>query len=188
MLVLIDAQNIEVYCNLAHAYEAEFSGLTKKMPNEAGLFEIDTLPTFPYSGYLLYHEMKPIGFCVFKIDSTFNDIAEFYITPGMRKNGHGAKLAFSIFDKYPGTWHIRQIAGADNASAFWRKVVAQYTAGQFFEEKISDPDWGIVTLQTFTTSKKSTSLLQSLRLNSIFSPEKQETTVMTPLISQCVLL
>jgi predicted acetyltransferase len=179
MLVLISAQNMHIYNNLAQAYEAGFSSLTKKMPNEEGLFELDTIPLYPYRGYLLYHETKPIGFCVLKLGSEFNDVAEFYIIPVMRKHGLGASLAHAIFDKFPGTWHVRQIAGADSASAFWRRVITQYTDGQYIEEQIDDPDWGVVTRQKFTTREKSSSLQQILVSLSIFPSEEMMTEALT---------
>ena len=56
--VEINQHNLNIFKNLAQAYEAEFSNLTHKLPNELGLFEIDTLPYKPYIGYLLYCQKK----------------------------------------------------------------------------------------------------------------------------------
>ena len=53
-IVKITNNNIEVYKNLGQAYEAEFSSLTEKIPNEQGIFSLDSLPNHPYIGYLAY--------------------------------------------------------------------------------------------------------------------------------------
>lgn len=100
--IKINQQNLEVFKNLAQAYEAEFSNLTHKMPNESGLFKIDILPGGPYVGYLLFYQEKAVGFCVANVESEIRDIAEFYIVPVMRKKNLGYELAVMIFNRYPG--------------------------------------------------------------------------------------
>ncbi len=148
-IILIDDKNIETYINLARSYEAEFSNLTHKLPNESGIFEPDTMPTPPYKGYLLYKYKTPIGFCIAEINDEINDVAEFYIVPSARKNKLGQILATTLFDMHPGEWQVRQIAGADGAKSFWRKVISEHTQNQYSEAVVSDPDWGIVTRQRF---------------------------------------
>ncbi|NRB11489.1 MAG: hypothetical protein HRU35_07795 [Rickettsiaceae bacterium] len=153
-IALIEEINLNVFKNLAYAYEAEFSGITEKIPNELGLFSIDTLPKDPYIGYILYKNYIPIGFCIANTKIKIKDIAEFYIIPAMRCKGFGYQLAAMIFDKYPGQWQVRQIPGADHAISFWRKVIAKYTEGQYEESVVNDKDWGMVTCQSFSTSSE----------------------------------
>ena len=117
-LVKITQHNLEIFDNLAQAYEAEFSSLTGKMPNEKGLFKVDAPPFCPYCGYLLIHQAIPIGFVVIDVQSDIKDVAEFYVIPSMRKKGAGYHVASMIFNKYPGHWKIRQIEGAFNAVNF----------------------------------------------------------------------
>ena len=148
-IVQVNDKNLEVYINLARSYEAEFSNLTHKEPNELGIFEPDTMPIHPYTGFLLYRNNTPVGFCVVKIDDKLNDVAEFYIIPAVRKNKLGHTLATTIFDMYPGNWQVRQISGADVAISFWRKVIGKHTQNQYTESVITDPDWGVVTRQKF---------------------------------------
>lgn len=150
-LVEITQQNLDIFKNLAHAYEAEFSKITCKMPDEFGLFKIDTFPFTPYIGYLLYQREIPIGFCVTNVENEIKDIAEFYIAPVMRKNNFGYQLASMIFNKHPGQWQVRQIEGADHAVSFWRSVIKKYTKNQYEESVVQDPFWGIVTRQRFKT-------------------------------------
>lgn len=70
----------------------------------------------------------------------------------MRKNKFGYRLATAIFDLYPGTWQVRQIEGAENAKAFWRKTIDKYTKTKFDEVIVNDPDWNIVTRQKFISN------------------------------------
>jgi predicted acetyltransferase len=151
-LVKINESDLVVYKNLAHSYEAEFSSLTKTMPNKKGIFEPATLPISPYAGYLLYKGDLPIGFCVAEIGNDINDIAEFYIIPSMRGNKLGYSLAATVFQLHHGKWQVRQIEGAEAAKNFWRKVVNRYTQNKFEEEIVDDSVWGKVTRQRFDVS------------------------------------
>jgi predicted acetyltransferase len=110
---------------------------------------LDTLPTAPYEGYFLYKNATPIGFAIINISSTPHDVAEFYIIPSARRNGSGQIFAHHIFAKYPGSWQVRQISGADLAIKFWRKVISSFRDGKFTEEVVNDPEWGVVTKQSF---------------------------------------
>ncbi len=152
-LVQVNHTNLLVILNLAQAYEAEFSALTGKIPNDNGEFVFDTIPVTPYQGYLFYQENTPIGFCVINTNSTLKDIAEFYIIPSMRRKEIGTQFAYAIFNKYPGLWQARQIKGADHAVKFWRNVISAYTKNNYKEQTIQDPHWGTVTRQIFTSVK-----------------------------------
>lgn len=150
-IVSINNSNLNIYKNLAQAYEAEFSPLTQKYPNELGIFEPDTLPQGSYTGHLLYYKKTPIGFCVTNLENEVKDISEFYIIPNMRKRNFGQFLAMTTFDKYPGKWQVRQIEGAFGAIKFWRKVIEKYINGNYHESVVDDTHWGKVTRQTFNT-------------------------------------
>lgn len=54
LLKVVGDYNIDVLLNLSQAYEAEFSSITGKRPNEDGVFTLDTMPYDPYIGYILY--------------------------------------------------------------------------------------------------------------------------------------
>jgi predicted acetyltransferase len=145
----IDEKNIFILLNLGQAYEAEFSYLTKKVPDADGLFTLDTIPVSPYAGYLIYQHNTPIGFCIINIEIKPMYIAEFYIVPSKRLQAIGMDFAHAIFRKYPGLWQVSQIKGADQALKFWKCVISGYTSNNYKDEVVEDPDWGIVTRQTF---------------------------------------
>lgn len=149
--VKINQYNQEIFENLAQAYEAEFSNITKKLPNESGLFKIDIAPEHPWVGYLLFCQKKAVGFCVANVENEIKDIAEFYIVPVMRKKNLGYKLAIKIFNKHPGKWQVRQIKEAIDARFFWQNIIKKYTKNKYEELEIQDEQWGIVTCQRFQT-------------------------------------
>lgn len=150
----IDQANLDIYFNLAHSYEAEFSSITEKLPNNVGIFEPDTVPNDIYISYLMFEDDRPIGFCIANVQSNPHDIAEFYIVPVKRKQGLGLKLAEYVCNEYPGQWQIRQIQGATAATKFWRRVVAELTNGIYQEDFVKDSDWGMVTRQRFVIDSR----------------------------------
>ncbi|RZM75501.1 hypothetical protein C3B51_18620 [Pseudoalteromonas rubra] len=150
MLIPVDANNLPVYLNLAQAYEAEFSVLTDKSPGADGLFALDTLLEGNVTSYLWYDSETPIGLAAIARhgESEF-EVCEFYVVPRYRKAGLGAQFARTIWDKLPGFWTIKQIAGAEYATQFWRRAIATAGITQVTEDTYVDPYWGTVTRQQF---------------------------------------
>ena len=149
-IVNVTDKNIEVYLNLAQCYEGEFSAITNKKPNSAGLFELDTLIEKNVKGLILYIEEAPAGFiAILEKHSNDFEICEFYIVPCFRKNAWGKTFAHKVWTMFPGKWEIKQIAGAEYASIFWRKAIESFHQTQYKEDKYEDPYWGLVTRQKF---------------------------------------
>ncbi|UAA38498.1 GNAT family N-acetyltransferase [Paraneptunicella aestuarii] len=150
-IVQVQPHNEYIYLNLAQAYEAEFSALTHKMPNADGLFSLDTHLNDKTLAFLAYENDVPAGFIVLALEQVRSyEVCEFYIVPSFRLRHLGIKLAFSIWQKYPGAWVVKQIEGADYATTFWRKAISEFTQGRFDEDKYLDPYWGLVTRQVFS--------------------------------------
>jgi hypothetical protein len=59
------------------------------------------------------------------------------------------RFAHLIWTTYPGEWEIKQIAGAEYASHFWRKSITAFGQTVYEEDCFQDPYWGIVTRQCF---------------------------------------
>lgn len=135
--------------NLAQAYEAEFSTITKKSPNADGLYPLDTSWDEEHPSYLLYDETTPIGFCMKTTMDGRHDMAEFYVIPTRRRMGAAKYFATQICLMYPGEWQARQIEGADHATEFCRSIIGEGTHNKFSESKVDDPYWGQVTRQVF---------------------------------------
>ncbi len=149
----VNKENISILFNLGQAYEAEFSSITGKDPDDKGIFNLDTIPEADYTGYLFYQNVTPVGFCVININTSPMDVADFYIIPSKRKQKIGMVCAHDIFNKHQGDWQVRQIQGADPAVKFWRRVIGVYTDNSHKEDIVTDCDWGVITRQTFSSVK-----------------------------------
>jgi RimJ/RimL family protein N-acetyltransferase len=147
----IHSINFHVFKNLAQAYEAEFSNLTHKVPDEHGVFKLDTLPENPYIGFLMYDNDHPVGFAILNVQDEIQYVAEFYIIPSMRNKKLGQTFAFALFKKFPGFWQIQQIEGATKAILFWRSIISKFTNNDYSEEIAIDEYWGRVTRQSFSS-------------------------------------
>ncbi len=144
----IDDHNAHVYSNLSQSYEAEFSRMTHKLPNENGLYEITPCDAV-HQGFLLWLDYIPVGFALVNTSLSRYDITEFYVIPGKRKAGFGKYLAHWVFCRYPGNWQVRQILGADSAYQFWIQTIHEFSNGDFTDAKEPDSEWGTVTVQRF---------------------------------------
>jgi predicted acetyltransferase len=142
---------MHVYLNLIQSYEGEFSAATGKKPDADGLFALDTLIGGHVTGILLYEEQAPAGLAAIarKGEGRY-EVCEFYIVPCFRKRRLGTRFAHAIWQRYPGRWEIKQIAGAEYATIFWRRAIGDFAGGGFREDVFDDPYWGTVTRQRFT--------------------------------------
>ncbi|ESP91653.1 GNAT family N-acetyltransferase [Pseudoalteromonas luteoviolacea] len=150
-LVAVNDLNQAVYYNLAQAYEAEFSKLTEKVPRQDGMFELDTdIAQEQVSAFVCYVSGVPAGIAAIYMHSDKDmEIAEFYIVPVFRKAKLGTQFAHALWAMYPGSWTIKQIAGAGYATEFWRSAILKLPGLDLIEDEYVDPYWGKVTRQRF---------------------------------------
>ena len=66
-------------------------------------------------------------------DATEFSMAEFFIARPWRRRGVGQEAVRLILDRFAGRWHIKEYLRNPQAVAFWRRVVADYTAGNYQE-------------------------------------------------------
>ncbi len=150
-IIPVTDTNLSVYRNLAQCYEAEFSRLTGKKPDASGMFELDTELGGHVIGFLLEIDRTPAGFAaIVQKEDAHYEVCEFYVVPCFRRDAVGTRFAHMLWERRPGTWEIKQIAGADYATAFWRKAIERFGNTPFSEERYDDPYWGTVTRQQFT--------------------------------------
>lgn len=146
----VDDSNQHVYMNLAQAYEAEFSKIMNKKPDENGLFALDTPLGGNVTGYLLYIDGVPAGHAAIANHAADAfEVCDFYVVPCFRKNKAGKQFISTLFSQLGGSWEIKQVEGADHAVRFWRDVIGSYTAGNYVEDEYHDQIWGVVTRQCF---------------------------------------
>ena len=152
-IVKVTSQNASIYSNLIQCYEAEFSKITQKTPNSLGLFELDTVLDDSTFGYLLFVDNAPAGLIAIAEHAPADfEVCEFYVVPCFRCRDVGTQFAHLIWSLHPGTWQIKQIAGAEYASTFWRKAIDRFPDCSFREDQYRDPYWGLVTRQSFRIS------------------------------------
>lgn len=84
---------------------------------------------------------QPAGFAVVQSaekhtgDPNGFDMKEFFILRNYRRSGAGTQFIRHIWNSHPGSWIIRVVANNRPAVPFWRSVVADFSGGEFHEEK-----------------------------------------------------
>lgn len=68
-------------------------------------------------------------------------IAEFFIMRAYRRRHVGAQAARLVFSLFPGPWEVQETHANTVAQAFWRKVLSDYTGGDFDEVLLDDDRW-----------------------------------------------
>ena len=69
------------------------------------------------------------------------DVAEFFVMRKYRRQGVGSAVATRLFDAFRGSWEVRELKKNHAAIAFWRRVIAVYTKGDFEETLFDDDRW-----------------------------------------------
>lgn len=85
------------------------------------------------AGFALVRTLEEEG------DSRTYSLAEFFILRKYRRQGIGGQAARRVFGLFAGVWRVHQEAQSLQAQAFWRKVIREYTAGEFTEQ--SEAGW-----------------------------------------------
>ena len=70
--------------------------------------------------------------------SPVNDMAQFFVLRGRRRDRVGEAAAAQLFAKFRGPWEVRVIEQNTRARAFWRAVIDRFTCGSFDERQ--EPD------------------------------------------------
>lgn len=112
---------------------------------------------------LVYAAERLVGFAIVTERSRLTgqtgicDMAEFFVMRRYRRRGVGHAAAAAVFDRFRGRrWEVRQQDGNANATAFWRKVIADYTAGNYQERRWNDANW-VGPVQAFGPESASSS-------------------------------
>jgi predicted acetyltransferase len=132
--------------NLYQFYLYEFSRFTTEWRVQAdGRFaetDLDDCWTEDYRHvFLIEVDDGLAGFAIVDLDlpddtsreTPINELAEFFILPSHHRRGIGERVARQLFDRFPGEWELYIVETNADALAFWRKVIGQYTVGQYTE-------------------------------------------------------
>jgi len=92
--------------------------------------------------FIVHVDGKLAGFVLVNQFTYLSDsewsIAEFFIMRKYRREGIGRTTAFFIFDKFRGVWEIHQLENNQPSQHFWRKVISEYTHGQYSETLLNN--------------------------------------------------
>lgn len=69
------------------------------------------------------------------------DMAEFFVLRAHRARGVGRSAALAAFARFEGPWEVRQRDENPIATAFWRRVIRDYTGGQYEEIRHEAAEW-----------------------------------------------
>ena len=138
--------------NLARFYVYEFTRYTEEGFPENGLLEAFE-SSFHFDNYWQDRDHYPFifrvdnqlaGFALVNKKGCTNGVewylAEFYIVAKFQNKGIGRYIAMHLLTQFSGIWELRQISNNLPALTFWRKVLQDFTHGQYTE-----------TLQEFQT-------------------------------------
>ncbi|WP_053366359.1 GNAT family N-acetyltransferase [Bacillus sp. FJAT-27245] len=139
-LVIVKKEEEETLHHLMQFYIYEFAALKPEINLEAdGTYKrFDLTAYWEDSGYhpfFIKLGEELIGFALVSTghEGNPNAIEEFHVIRKYNGFGYGRQAALKIFAMFPGTWRITQIEANDPAKAFWRKVIGQYTNGNYTE-------------------------------------------------------
>ena len=132
--------------NLMELYLYDFSEIDHAEVNAHGRFGYGHLDHYwTEKGrypFLVHVDRHLAGFVLVRVREDLTEcIAEFFVMRKYRNKGVGQEVARRIFDRFPGKWEVEVMAKNTEAQAFWRKVLAVYTNGNFREE---ESEFGII--------------------------------------------
>jgi predicted acetyltransferase len=85
--------------------------------------------------FFIREDDKVVGFVMInqfmkKCDNG-HSVAEFLVLPEYRRNHIGKKVAYLVFEMFPGNWEVEPIEESNEACRFWENVVVNYTNNKF---------------------------------------------------------
>ncbi|QOY38339.1 GNAT family N-acetyltransferase [Anaerobacillus isosaccharinicus] len=128
--------------NLMQFYFYDFSEYVEAHLEENGKFGaypyLDDYWTDPARyPYLVDMDGKLAGFALVRLieenDQRYFSIAEFFVMKKYRRTGLGKVLANEVFNLHQGQWEVFQMENNIPAQHFWRKVISDYTNGEYRE-------------------------------------------------------
>ncbi len=144
--------------NLTELCQHDYSEFNRDEVDEHGLFGyryLDHYWTEPgRHPFLVRASGKLAGFVLVRTlgeseGQAVHSIAEFFILRRYRRLGIGRAVAHRVFELFPGEWRVAQEAGNRPAQAFWRKVIAEYTGGDYEDQqRTEDPDGPVQTFRS----------------------------------------
>jgi predicted acetyltransferase len=141
--------------NLIQFYIYEFTLFEEIKLEENGSYApFDLKPYWTESNlhaFFILFERELAGFALVESGEP-NVILEFFILRKFYRRGFGKMAAIKLFDQFPGNWSITQVEKNEPARNFWRKVIGEYTGGNYIE-RIDDQNRSNQEFHTALTLK-----------------------------------
>jgi predicted acetyltransferase len=101
--------------------------------------------------YLINVKGEYAGFVFVRYDASEEhfSMAEFFIMKKFRRSGLGKKIAHNVFQLHSGKWEVLQMEKNKPAQSFWRKVIGEFTAGDYAERMVNGR-----VIQTFCSKER----------------------------------
>ncbi|MBS4198149.1 GNAT family N-acetyltransferase [Bacillus sp. FJAT-49732] len=127
--------------HLIELYNYDFSEFTNDDVNEIGLYDYKYLDNYWNEAsrfpFFIKVDGKYAGFALIrkiKTDTGINNsMAEFFVMKKYRKMGVGRVASLNLFDKYKENWQVSIIKENNIAKEFWKKIICNYTNGNYRE-------------------------------------------------------
>ncbi|WP_088833277.1 GNAT family N-acetyltransferase [Paenibacillus tyrfis] len=140
------AEQKSVVRNLLELYKYDFTEFDPEDVNEHGLFEYPYLDHYwteeGRHPFLVHVDGKLAGFALIReleADERVYSVAEFFVMKKYRRHGVGREMAFDLFSRFPGQWEVAQMEENEPAQTFWRRIVDEYTKGNY--QEMTRDDW-----------------------------------------------
>ena len=138
-LIHVDLEEKPVFSNLMQHYRHDLSEFIDIVVNHEGLFDLGPYFDLYWTEstrhpFFVFDDGASVGFALAReYESACYEVAEFFILRKHRRKGAGTAAALALFRRFKGRWRVAQDAGNSPAQAFWRKVVGQFSGGDFQE-------------------------------------------------------
>ena len=151
-VIQADETQKSVLRQLMELYNHDFSEYTKEDVDEHGFYGYTYLDHYwteeTRTPFLIKVDGKLAGFvlvrltdCPYIQNRKVHNISEFFIMRKYRRLNVGNFAAKSIFDLFKGEWGVRVLHVNKPALPFWRKVIDEYTNGNYTYHSEPTADW-----------------------------------------------
>jgi len=130
--------------NLFALYAHDMSAFVGLDVGDDGAFSIPATVASYWNGpdaserfpFLVRADGKLAGFALVRrivMNPATYDMGEFFILRKYRMSGIGRFVARTLFDRFAGSWEVRELPPNAAAQTFWRRIIGDYTHDAFTE-------------------------------------------------------
>jgi predicted acetyltransferase len=140
-----------VLAALAELYQYDFTEFTEEDIGDDGRFGSGWLARYwtepDRYAFFARADGKLAGFALVRRGSELGvtplpwDMVEFFVMRKYRRHGVGRVMATAVFDRFRGSWQVREMANNSRSHAFWRRIIGDYTQRRYEERTYDEDAW-----------------------------------------------